>query len=267
MSTLSFSPRVPVIDANICVGDTPLAPSPCRDRDQLFEEMDFHGIGRAVVYHAQTEEISPIDGNRMLEGWLDDQGRLIPQWSVMPTEDSIEQVQTLHAAGRVRCVRLSNTTGAGLPFRPWAFHPLLSWLSDEKIPLWLPLPDMDLHELVMTLQEYPSLVAVLVGAHYTHALMMRPMLRALPNAYLELSRYEPIGEVAALRNTFGAERLIYGSWYTRYAMGPMLFYLHHTNLNDEELRLVCSGNVERVLNAECGTRISTGSYDRRNQNN
>ena len=106
MPELNFSPRVPVIDANICVGDTNQAPSSCRNREQLFEEMDFHGIGHAVVHHAQTEVISPIDGNAGLEDWLDDDGRLIPQWSVMPTDDSLAQAQALHADGRVRCVRL-----------------------------------------------------------------------------------------------------------------------------------------------------------------
>ncbi len=229
------------------MGDTHVGPSPCRNRDQLLEELDFYGVGRAVIYHAQTEEISPVDGNRMLEDWLHDDTRLIPQWSVMPTKDSLGQIQELHAAGRVRSVRLSNTTGAGLPFRPWAFDMLLSWLSETEIPLWLPLPDMDSHEVVATLQEYPSLITVLVGAHYTHALAVRPILQALPNAHLELSRYEPIGEVEALRDEFGAERLVYGSWYTRYAMGAILFYLHHTDLNDEELRSVCSGNVERIM--------------------
>jgi hypothetical protein len=58
--------------------------------------------------------------------------------------------------------------------------------------------------------------------------------------------------VEALRDEYGAERLVYGSWYWRYAMGPMLFYLHHTDLSEEELALVCAGNLERILGG--GTR-------------
>jgi len=80
-----------------------------------------------------------------------------------------------------------------------------------------------------------------------HHLLVRPLLARLPNAHLELSRYEPIGEIEALRDEFGAHRLVYGSWYWQYAMGPMLFYLHHTDLNDEELARVCAGNLERIL--------------------
>ena len=247
MNKLSFQPRVPVFDANIRVGDRHDLPSPCRDRAALLTEMDRHAIGRAVIYHAQTEEISPLDGNRLLEEWLDAEGRLVPQWSILPASSSLAQVQALHEAGRVSSLRLHDTRSAGLPFRPWAYDPLLGWLSDRRIPLWIPLPEHDADELVTTLQGHPDLVTVLVGAHYSHHLLVRPLLSRLPNAHLELSRYEPIGEVEALRDEFGAERLLYGSWYWRYALGPMLFYLHHTDLSDAELGLVCAGNLERIL--------------------
>ena len=247
MTTLNFKPRVPVCDANIRVGDLRDEPAPCRNRDELLAEMDKHGVDRGLIYHAQTENLSPITGNAYLEAWLGDDGRLHPQWSVMPTPDSISQIQGLHAEGKIRCVRLHDTRQAGLPFRPWAYDNLLSWLSEARIPVFIPIPDADADELVTTLQAYPELVAVLVGAHYTHALWVRPILTALPNAHLELSRYEPIGELEALRDEFGADRLVYGSWYSRYAMGPILFYLHHTNLSDAELAQVCGGNLIRLL--------------------
>jgi predicted TIM-barrel fold metal-dependent hydrolase len=165
----------------------------------------------------------------------------------LPTPASLAQLQALHQQGRVSSVRLHDTRVAGLPFRPWAYDPLLAWLSSQRIPVWIPLPGADADELAMTLQGHPDLATVLVGAHYVHHLQVRPLLTHLPNAHLELSRYEPIGEIEALADELGAHRLVYGSWYWQYAMGPMLFYLHHTNLSEEELALVCAGNLERIL--------------------
>jgi hypothetical protein len=252
MNSLTFRPRVPVFDANVRVGDLFGQPAPCRDRATLLAELDRHGVARAVIHHALTEEISPIDGNLLLEPWLDAEGRLVPQWSALPTTASLAQVAELHRQGRVTSVRLHDTRSVGLPFRPWAYDSLLAWLSAQRIPLWIPLPAADADELVTTLREYPDLVTVLVGAHYVHYLQVRPLLICLPNAHLELSRYEPIGEIEALADEFGADRLIYGSWYWQYAMGPMLFYLHHTDLSDAELALVCAGNLERILGAGAG---------------
>ena len=247
MSTLNFSPRVPVIDANVCVGNHHTGPSPCQSPAQLLGEMDFHGVGRAVIYHAQGEQISPTDGNLYLEDWLDGDGRLIPQWSVAPVETSMKQIADLHGRGRVRSARLHDCQSAGLPFLPWGYDELLSFLSEAGIPLWIPLMDVETDHLVTTLKAYPDLRTVLIGAHYTHALVVRGLLEASPNALLELSRYEPIGEVEALVDRFGADRFIYGSWYPRYAMGPILFYLHHTRVSEEDLARICAGNAERLL--------------------
>lgn len=250
MPSLHFKPRVPVFDAHVQVGDAPDAPAPARDRAGLLAELDRHGVGRALIYHAQAEQRSTLESNVYLEEWLGDDGRLAPLWCVLPTDESLAQVRALHERGRVRCVRLTSPRPEGLPFRPWAYDPLLSWLERAQIPLWIPLPGCEPDEVVSTLQTYAGLVTVLCGAHYVHALWVRPMLRALPNAYLELSRYEPIGEIEALRDEFGAERLVYASWYSRYVMGPMLFYLHQTDLSDAELALVCAGNLERILRGE-----------------
>ena len=88
---------------------------------------------------------------------------------------------------------------------------------------------------------------MLVGAHYTHSMMIRPMMRVLPNAFLELSRYENICGIEKLVREFGASRLLYGTFFPRYAMGPMLFALHHLEISDDDLRLICAANLERVL--------------------
>jgi len=247
MPSLNFSPAVPVFDANVCIGDyenvSLEAPS------DLLAEMDRRNVDRAVVYHAlgHARATSPITGNALLQDWAIDDRRLVYQWSVLPTKESIAQIGELYDDAKVSSVRMCSTRDVGLPFRTWAYDPLLSWLSERAIPLWISLPDADAHELVTTLGAYPDLVTVLVEAHYTHSLWIRPMLRALPSAHLELSRYEGLGEVEDLVEEFGAERFVYGSAYPRYAMGPVLFYLHQTDLSRDGLAMVCGGNLERIL--------------------
>ncbi|MSP13056.1 MAG: hypothetical protein EXR62_08865 [Chloroflexi bacterium] len=255
MPTLNFKPRVTVYDANMYVGHRHDGPSAAGTPAEALAEMDFHGIERAVIYHAQAEAVSPLDGNKRLMEWLDAvppdfRQRFIPQWGVLPVQDSFDQVKTLEMEGQVSSVRLINARAGILPFRPWGYDALLSWLSKARIPLWISLPDTDLDQLVPTLQAYPELVTVLVGAHYTHALLVRPLLDNVPNAYLELSRYEPIGEFEALFGEYGVERFVYGSWFPRYAMGPILFYLHQTTATDEDLAKICSDNLKLILKRE-----------------
>ena len=113
---------------------------PAADRAALLSEMDRHGVGRAVIYHGLTEEVSPVEGNVLLEDWLGPDDRLVPQWSVLPTAASLAQLEALHGQHRISSVRLHDTWTAGLPFRSWAYEELLAWLSTRRVPVWIPLP-------------------------------------------------------------------------------------------------------------------------------
>ena len=193
------------------------------------------------------ESISAIRGNEMLQGWTVAEGAFSLQWVAGPAPESLRQLQDLRSEGRVQSARLSATDPERSPFVPWLYGELLEWLSDERIPLWISLAETPGRDILDTLIRYPDLVTVLVGAHYTHALFEQPLLANLPRCHLELSRFEPLGAVERLVREFGSERLLYGSFYPRYAMGPVLFYLHHIELSDDELRAICAGNLERIL--------------------
>jgi predicted TIM-barrel fold metal-dependent hydrolase len=244
-ANLHFYPRVPVFDAQICVGHSGSALSPAADRASLLAELDRHGVERALVYHAHAETFSPLRGNHLLEEWLGRDGRLLPLWAALPTEDSLAQLEALRSAGQLRAVRLVDA--AGLPFVDWTHGLLLEWLSDADIPLWIALPDVDPRDLVATLGGYPRLRVVLAGAHYSQTLLVRKLMTILPNTSLELSRYESLDAINDLVRRFGPQRLLYGSWYPRYAIGPVLYFAHHCGLPEAMLAQICAGNLDRLL--------------------
>lgn len=247
MATLNFTARVPVFDANVGVGHRHDRRYPFASPDQLLEEMARHGVNRALVYAVQGESISPTWGNDALSEWTDPNEALVPQYVAGCDPESLNQLTNLHRDGLVSSIRLHNTTACRLPLASWLYADLLTWLSDKQIPLWISMADTPPTEIVDTLRTYPNLIVVLVGAHYTHSMMIRPMLRVLPNAFLELSRYENICGIEKLVREFGANRLLYGSFFPRYAMGPMLFTLHHLAITEEELSLICATNLEKIL--------------------
>ena len=245
MATLNFSPRVPVFDANIGVGHRHDRPSPFNNPAALCAEMNRHGIERGLIYCLQGESISAIEGNEALAQWQHD--ALVPQWVAGPGADSLEQLRQFHSSGQVQSVRLHNTEECRIPFVDWIYGDLLAWLMAERIPLWISLADTAVVEIMGTLRSFPDLTIVLLGGHYTHTVALPPLLKALPNAYMELSRFENLGAIERLIEEFGTERFLYGSFYPRYAMGPMLFYLHHIDIDNEALTAICAGNLERIL--------------------
>lgn len=245
MTTLDFRARVPVFDANIGVDHAHDRPSPVADAAGLRAEMQRHGVERGLIYHRHGEAISAIEGNEALRAWQGD--GLVCQWVAGPSADSLAQLRALHAAGEVRSVRLHNTQACRVPFAGWIYGELLAWLAAERIPLWVSLADTPVAEVAETLRCFPEVQVVLLGAHYVHSLALRPLLRVLPQAAMELSRFENLGGIEALIGEFGVERFLYGSYYPRYAMGPMLFYLHHLAIDNAALAALAAGNLARIL--------------------
>ena len=264
MTSLSFVAQVPVVDANVGVGHKTRRPAPFDSPDELTAEMQRHGVERALVHHQRGETMSVIDSNELLTQWCSDNGPLAYQWMAAPEADSLKQLEELRAEGRVNNVRLHDCAAAGLPFVDWLYGDLLEWLQAEEIPLWISLandwdptwmsqvPSTPATEVMETLRQFPDLVTVLVGAHYVHAYFVRPFLKLLPNCYIELSRYEVLRDLEKIIGEYGAGRFIYGSFYPRYAMGPMLYYIHNIGLDKADLEGICAGNLERIL--EGGTK-------------
>ncbi len=247
MSNLSFTSRVPAFDANVGVGHRNNRRYPFDEPLQLVEEMARHGVDQALVYACHGETISPMHGNEALERWTGGENGLVPQYMVGADPESLRQIQGLHASGLVTHVRLHCTEMSRTPFVDWIYAPVLEWLVAEDLPLWVSMADTPPTEIVDTLTGYPDLRAVIVGAHYAHSAMALPMLRVLPNATLELSRYENTQGIEQLVEAVGANRLIYGSFFPRYAMGPILYMLNHLSIDDSDLAAICAGNVEKLI--------------------
>ena len=244
--SLSFKAEVPVFDANVGVGHLVDAPCPFEEPDELLEEMHRHGVERALLYHRLGEKISAFEGNELLMKWTDAEGPFKHQWVASPDKHTFRQLQELQDDGKVTSLRL-HAIQPYVPFLDWIYGDLLEWIQAEQIPLWISLPDTPTTELVPILKAFPKMKVVFVGAHYVDAMMVRPLLKNMAGSYLELSRYEVLGELESLKAEFGAERFVYGSYYPRLAMGPMLFYVHRIGLSSGELEAVCSGTLEKIL--------------------
>jgi hypothetical protein len=243
---LSSLDSIEVFDANVIVGDPRDAPSP-GTRQDLLTEMGRCGVHRALVHHVHAATVSPRMGHEMLIEFIGDDQRLVPQVCVLPDDESFALLQRVYAAQEPHSVRLAWDGIRQLLFTSVFYGPLLAWLEARQVTLFVPIDAVDLRDLADVSRTYPSLPLVVEGAHYTHHLWLKPLLRSFPRLSLELSRYEVCGGVEELALEFGAERFLYGSAYPRYAMGPVLHYLAHCAFTTEQRALICGGNVSRLL--------------------
>ena len=243
-----FQPQVPVFDGHVSLGRRHDQRVSVSDREEVGAALTAAGTTQALVYHPHAVNFESFAGNQRLVEIIAGEERWVPQFVVNLAVDALPAVQEAVQSAGVRSLRACPQTNL-YPFTPWVVGPWIEWLMQEELGLWLPIDDVDLRDVYDTLSAFPQLKAVLVGVHYSHHARVWPLLKALPNLHLDLSRYDIIQGVERLVAHIGPERLLYGSNYPELAVGPYLYYLHQADLAEEVLQAICYDNLAGLVAA------------------
>ena len=246
---LNFKPTVPVFDANLALG---------RRHDRRVREatvegtlraMDRAGVDRALAYSPYAASFDSREGNEMLLEMIQGQPSLVPQYVCNASFDDLGSFAADVKEHGVRSIRMFPMLHQ-YPFREWVVNPWLDWLSAEQIPLWMPAEQVDPSMLHDALKDHPNISVVLSEVHYRQVSWALPLLRSLPNVFIEISRFFIADVIARLIDAVGDQRILYGSRFPDSPMASHLYNLHRCDLSDASLRSICSGNLERLLGVE-----------------
>lgn len=231
------------------------------DADGLVREMDRAGIERAVVWHVAQLDAGPLTGNELLSKQIADRSRLGGCWSLLPPatgemgegegEGEVSRWFDAARAAGVVAVRAWPETNRYL-LRGEVLGEVFEELAARAMPLfWRPRdPNVPTSwsEIYDLLREHPALTVVLcnVGCWGSDRLF-RPLLAAYPNVCMETSEYILDGGVESFVESYGAERLLFGSNFPIGYMGSMMLAIKHSDLAQADKELIASGNAERLF--------------------
>jgi len=133
-----------------------------------------------------------------------------------------------------------------------------SWfdeLGERRIPLLISRaaslrahPSSMWQSIYTLLADYPQLTLVIMShGCWGEDRYFRPLLETYPNVYLDISRYEAEGGLAALVQCYGPQRLLYGSAFPDTPMGGARLMLSRTPIDADARQMIASGNLERLL--------------------
>ena len=251
---LHFKPRVPVFDACVSLGRKHDRRVKVWTVGDTIGEMDRTGVDRALVYAPHAAAYDSLEGNQILLDDIKVEARLVPQFCCNPTFDNLDSFAAGARDAAVKTIRLFPKLH-NYPFREWVVGPWLDWAEEDGIAVWIPVAyetnwhpavDVDPHELYESIKGRPKVNFVLAEVKYADYPWAMPLLRALPNLSVEISRFVIVDAVGRLMRTVGDRRILFGSRFPESEMGPQLYNLHHNDLSDDSLKLICAGNLERL---------------------
>jgi hypothetical protein len=241
-----FKSSFPAFDANVSIGRSMVRRVTMDSVGELIRAMDSCGVGKALVHSPHAIECDTFDGNNDIVNVTKENNRLVPQFVANPGIDHLESFKSSTLSSGVKSVRFD--PGANnYPFVEWMVGSWLDWLSSACIPAWIPVTDVDPSEMHDTISGHSDLSIVLCEVHYKHIPWLMPLLKSLPNVYVEISRFVITDGVKRLINAVGAGRVLFGSRFPESSMGHQLYNLHRNGLSDSDLEAICKCNLESLL--------------------
>jgi len=244
-------------DCNCWYGVTEKPPLAAATRpEQIIEALDRVGIAKALVRHAAVAVETPEVGNRLTSEGCAGRPRLVPSWGILPpqtrelgTVDEFLQamreanVRALWAFPAVHRYHLNTTTMGAL----------LDEMEARDIPLFLTRRGSVEGDLVYrvadeVLADFPELHLIIVGhGSWGEDRYFRPLMERYDNFAVDTSRYELDGGIEAICESYGPERLLFGSQLPETPPGGPLLTLLHADISDEDRALIAGGNLSRML--------------------
>ncbi len=245
-------------DAECCLGRTRAhragAPSTAEELSAVLHD---NGIGRALVYHADAAGYDPVVGNRELLEEISGHPEFEPCWVLLP-HDTGEfpapdaAVGEMLASG-VRAARVF-PVDFRFAFRLWNLAPLIERLAAYRVPLWVDFGHegwsertIDFGGIHEVCEAFPELPIVLVRPNIGSDRRLFALLRQHANLHFETSYYTVHRGIELVCETFGPERVLFGTGLPHRAPGPPITALAYSLIDEDARALVAGGNLSRLL--------------------
>ena len=240
-------------DCNVFFGlpmQRPLAP--VASAEALLSEMDRAGIDAALVWHIAQHDAAPQVGNTLLAEGIAPHPRLYGCWTVLPNQahefPPPEVLFRKMRDARVVALRAFPESHRFL-LNAVSMGDLLDAMVERRVPLFLSLRrGSTWSQIYDLLADFPELTCVICDhGCWGEDRMFRPLLARYPNVYIDLSQYLLDGGIEALVDTYGPDRLLFGSGFPESYFGGMMMALKHAEVSEQAKAAIAYHNLARLI--------------------
>jgi len=241
-----------IIDVNCAVG-APLKSDRFTTLEGLYRWMDDYHIDSAVTYQAESIREPERYNLEMCQMAAESDGKLRACLMLNPSLESLglpgegSPVERLKAL-RPSAVRLFPDEQQYI-FDPFYCEEVLEVCQQLRIPLLIskwPYDQLFFHCLPEVARAYPEVPIILPRAGQNKSRYYFPILKKLPNVYLDMSISLDVGWIEEVCNRFGSHRLLFGSGMPNYEPSGAFGLLMYSNITDEERENIAHANFERL---------------------
>lgn len=239
-------------DAHVIIGEHPEQPPPTGD--SLDDHLRRYGLDGALVGSLGSWLHDPLTGNTEASAVAERTGHADVRacWTaVPPTPGELTDLPGLARAAAERSVvafRLYPHTH-GYPITDPVWHRFFDELTGLGLPLCLNRTEVSWAEIDRIGSDHPELPMIISLVGYRELRVIATQLERHPAVHLDLVNFASHQGVEWLVDSFGADRLLFGTGFGTRDPGESVARLAWSDLSSADRRTVGSTNARRLFGA------------------
>lgn len=242
-------------DCNASFGRRKLVfPNSFYTKDDLLKYMDEYGIEKAMVSHAVARELDPIAGNQMLANEIAKDSRLVPTWVILPHHTrefpAPDKLIAQMKQENIKAVTMyPSPMNYYFSLSEWNCGELYSALEEYKIPLLLPMPEIDpqLEALHSILEKHPDMKLIFTNVNYRVSRNLYPLMKKFAGLYVESSGFKGQDGIQDLCEVFGANRMVFGTNMPVGSGASAVAMITYANISNADKERIACENLNELL--------------------
>ena len=236
----------------ICAIGEPMRSERYSTAEGLLQWLDKYQIDCALAYHSEAMREPEMGNALMAQAAAASGGRLKTCFVLNPSLESLGipgEGTPLERLNKHRPSAVRIFPGEQLyPFDTFYAEEILTLCQQLRLPLIVDCPydNVFLTQLPQVCRAYPDVPIILLRFLYNRSRQYMPILRKLPNVYLDMSTHIDVGGMEEVVRRFGSEHLLFGSGLPVYEPSGALGLLLYAQISDADRENIASGNFLRL---------------------
>ncbi|MDR2303814.1 MAG: hypothetical protein LBE10_04430 [Treponema sp.] len=244
------------LDCNCAVGRKMAPPLwSIQSPDDIVMQMEYCGIDLAFAWHNASLDCHPLEGNQEILKISEKYPRIKPVFTVIPNQagEFIEPGELVslmknNGAGMARLFPRFNAHSFSLA--DWQCGDLFKAFEENGIAVLIHLDQTDWETIRTVCLAHTGMNLIVTNVNYRNSRYMIPLLRQLPNLYIESSGVKINNGLDEIVRPTSAEKILFGTNAGDFSMGAAVCLVTYSSISDNEKELVASKNLIRLLRLE-----------------
>jgi hypothetical protein len=257
--------NIEVYDCNFWIGNNYLNNRLSGAEEQLKEYIQYLKIGKTrpniIISNFFSLFYDPIEGDSRVESIIKDEGELsgglfFPDQFVLNKNGFEKYLIQKHGSG-FKFLRLLPKTHK-YSIEPWAFSFFYSILEDHHFPVMINLEELDItgnktiewKTLYEISNKFPELPIIIDGGNSKEMMFNNYFFQLFENSnniFLETHNLLAFNQLEDIAESFGSEKLIFGSYYPYYPYSLSLCRIRESRMSRGDKINILSANAGKIF--------------------